>query len=122
MVDGGARVSWYLDYRIIVLTFPNVVFVIFNIPYMTYPHFLFDSQFVDSGTVILSRFPLSDARYVMFERGMYIDKTLEKGVMYCRVQLTDSFHLHVFNTHMQSDYTLHPDLPAGITRLERLYT
>jgi len=81
-------------------------------------------KFMDSGLVILSRFPILHTETRMFRSGTHADKLAAKSFQYCTIDLSSlldgvpcgetralgtemcaSPHLlHVINTHLQSDY------------------
>ena len=58
---------------------------------------------VDSGLVILSRFPIIKQAEMRFSRYTASDSTSAKGTLYARIKIGDSI-LHLFNTHLQANY------------------
>jgi endonuclease/exonuclease/phosphatase family metal-dependent hydrolase len=65
---------------------------------------LFTSKYViDSGLLIISRFPIQLSGYHEFYWGVEIDSVVRKGVIYAKIQIKDCF-LHLFTTHLQATY------------------
>ena len=69
---------------------------------------------IDSGLVIASRFPITEARRVLFRGGASgckpagADRHASKGVLYAAVAAPNGQRYHVFNTHLQATYTREP--------------
>ena len=63
--------------------------------------------FIDSGLVILSRFPILRKAQMTYSRFCSSDAMSAKGALYARIKIGDSI-LHLFNTHLQANY-LHSD-------------
>lgn len=62
---------------------------------------------VDSGLLILSRFPVEATEFVMFSMGSGADAYAAKGVLYAHVRLAEDFCLHLFTTHLDAgEHTL----------------
>ncbi|KAI8610168.1 hypothetical protein BC830DRAFT_1246971 [Chytriomyces sp. MP71] len=57
---------------------------------------------VDGGLLILSRYPIVEARKITFVKGIYGDKFTAKGAIYAKVKISPNKYIHVFNTHLQS--------------------
>lgn len=58
---------------------------------------------VDGGLLILSRFPIAAHSYMQYRYGVVADSLAEKGVIYAKIKIKDSF-LHFFTTHLQASY------------------
>lgn len=59
---------------------------------------------IDSGLVIISRFPIESFDFQKFPRGIYADRLCGKGVLHARILLADDSNATVdfFTTHLQS--------------------
>ncbi|KAJ3184095.1 Sphingomyelin phosphodiesterase 2, neutral membrane (Neutral sphingomyelinase) [Gaertneriomyces sp. JEL0708] len=76
---------------------------------------------IDGGLLILSRLPILETRNVVFPRGKHSDWLAAKGIIYCKVSLSDSTHLHLFTTHLQASYGFAPiSSPTAQIRLSQL--
>ena len=58
---------------------------------------------VDGGLIILSRFPIVSKLFVPYQYGVIADSLSQKGLLYAKIQIKDSF-LHLFSTHLQASY------------------
>jgi len=58
---------------------------------------------VDGGLLILSRFPIVEHSYMQYRYGVVADSLAEKGVIYAKIKVKESF-LHLFTTHLQASY------------------
>jgi len=56
---------------------------------------------IDSGLVILSRFPIKDVGFCAFPRGSHADMFAQKGILYCKIQI-DNQLINIYNLHMQA--------------------
>lgn len=63
----------------------------------------FSKNIIDAGLVILSRFPIIESEFRPFKYTVLSCAYVEKGVLYAKIQLKDSF-LIVFNLHLQASY------------------
>ena len=72
------------------------------------------NKLIDAGLVIASRFPILEAEYIEYEHSVYVEQVIQKGACHVVVQVRPDLRVHVFNTHIQADYTLHalPDVEA----------
>ena len=68
----------------------------------TSPSFL-SKYLIDGGLVIFSRFPIVKYSFTQFRYGVIADSLAQKGVLYAKIQVKDTF-LHVFTTHLQASY------------------
>jgi endonuclease/exonuclease/phosphatase family metal-dependent hydrolase len=66
----------------------------------------FHTKFVDSGLLILSRYPILRHDFHIFQQGALIDKFSAKQVMYAEIAL-GSTRLHLFTAHTQATYALY---------------
>ncbi|TPX57535.1 hypothetical protein PhCBS80983_g03769 [Powellomyces hirtus] len=64
---------------------------------------LFRAQ-IDGGLLILSRLEIVQTGSVVFGRGVHSDWLAAKGVIYAKIALTPTSHLHLFTTHLQASY------------------
>ena len=64
----------------------------------------FKFPIIDSGLVILSRFPIIDSDFRRFKAAWGWDRFADKGCLYAKVWITKEFIVHVFNTHPQAGY------------------
>lgn len=62
-----------------------------------------DHYLIDSGLVILSRFPITHHDSLSFSRYASDDSMSRKGALYARVVIGGR-NLHIFNTHLQANY------------------
>jgi endonuclease/exonuclease/phosphatase family metal-dependent hydrolase len=58
---------------------------------------------VDGGLLIISRFPIVETSYLQFRYGVVADSLAEKGIIYTKIRIKNSF-LHLFTTHLQASY------------------
>ena len=69
----------------------------------------FYSKYIsDGGICILSRFPIKEYAFHAFRYGVLADSIAEKGIIYAKIEIGNSF-LHLFTSHTQASYT--NDLP-----------
>jgi endonuclease/exonuclease/phosphatase family metal-dependent hydrolase len=66
------------------------------------PDFL-SKYLADGGLIILSRFPIVANSYHKFRYGVVADSLAEKGLIYAKIAIKDSY-LHIFTTHLQASY------------------
>eukprot|EP00033_Pygsuia_biforma_P004631 GCRY01005074.1.p1 GENE.GCRY01005074.1~~GCRY01005074.1.p1 ORF type:complete len:679 (+),score=107.74 GCRY01005074.1:230-2266(+) len=57
----------------------------------------------DGGLLILSRYPIVDFSWLSFSASASADSIAQKGALHAKILVGNSF-VHVFNTHLQSDY------------------
>jgi len=57
---------------------------------------------VDSGLVIISRYPIIKSERLTFKRGIKTDRFYSKGALYARILCSPNKEINVFNTHLQS--------------------
>jgi len=67
------------------------------------PHWL-SGKFIDAGLVILSKYPILATDGIIYVNGNQIDSWAAKQVIYAKIQLSPTFFVHVFTTHMQASY------------------
>ncbi len=71
---------------------------------------LWSRKFMDSGLIILSRYPIEEFECVSFTHtGVYSDQFADKGFQYAKIQ-----DLHIINTHVQSDYQVNDTLATSV--------
>ncbi|OHT09748.1 Endonuclease/Exonuclease/phosphatase family protein [Tritrichomonas foetus] len=65
------------------------------------------SKFViDSGVMILSKYPIVDTDSVTYSDGCNYDGFAAKGCVYAKIQISKKQHINVFATHLQASYTV----------------
>eukprot|EP00026_Physarum_polycephalum_P008733 Phypoly_transcript_08833.p1 GENE.Phypoly_transcript_08833~~Phypoly_transcript_08833.p1 ORF type:complete len:291 (+),score=45.57 Phypoly_transcript_08833:547-1419(+) len=67
------------------------------------PHWL-SGKFIDAGLVILSKYPILETDGMIYCAGNQIDSWAAKQVVYAKIQISPTFFVHVFTTHMQASY------------------
>lgn len=70
-------------------------------------HFRFPSKrIVDSGLVILSKFPILEKDFVEFKKSISSDSLAAKGCLYASIHISQNpfFKIHLFNVHLQASY------------------
>jgi len=67
------------------------------------PHWL-SGKFIDAGLVILSKYPILSTDGMIYCAGNQIDSWAAKQVIYAKIQISPTFFIHVFTTHMQASY------------------
>lgn len=72
------------------------------------PSYLLSTKILDSGLLILSRYPVVDAKFHQFKQGALIDNISAKGVQFCTIQAFDQ-QFNIFNTHLQATYISRTD-------------
>lgn len=75
-------------------------------------------KFMDSGLLIISKYPIIFCNSVMFDIGYSKDILAQKSFQYC---IIDTLHrdyrkkyLHVINTHLQSEYKIEDDVAMSV--------
>ncbi|KAJ3056791.1 hypothetical protein HK097_004055 [Rhizophlyctis rosea] len=61
-------------------------------------------RFVDSGLLVLSRYPIARVKRLMYEGGTDSDRAAAKGILYTQIILSPTARLHLFTSHLQSSY------------------
>ena len=64
----------------------------------------FSSKLVDSGLLILSKYPIQTYTFIPYQQSAYIDALSNKGFIHAIIQ-TKHTHIHIYNTHLQASYT-----------------
>lgn len=65
----------------------------------------FQLPIVDSGLVILSKYPIVESGFMPFaNKGTGADLVAEKGCLWAKIELKKDVFVHVFNTHPQANY------------------
>jgi len=57
---------------------------------------------IDSGLVIISRYPIIKSERLTYKRGIKTDRFYSKGALYARILCSPNRELNLFNTHLQS--------------------
>ncbi|KAL7713623.1 sphingomyelin phosphodiesterase [Entamoeba marina] len=77
----------------------------------------------DSGLLIISRYPITSSDFFLYHRSVHADAVAAKGILYAKISITPSQHIHLFNTHTQAVYTFNPhDDPVALTIRNRHIT
>lgn len=63
----------------------------------------YEGPIVDSGLVILSKYKIVSAEFVSYGFGILSDSAADKGLLYAKIQIKDTY-MHLFNTHLQASY------------------
>ena len=64
----------------------------------------FSKYLVDSGLLILSRYPIVEHDFYEYFLNISGDATTNKGVLYSKIEIKKNKFLFLFNTHLQSSY------------------
>jgi endonuclease/exonuclease/phosphatase family metal-dependent hydrolase len=72
---------------------------------------ILSGKFIDSGLVIVSRFPILHTDHITFSVGSGVDAYVGKGCLYAKILYKNAnvntnveIPIHVFNTHLQAGY------------------
>eukprot|EP01113_Clastostelium_recurvatum_P002747 TRINITY_DN11167_c0_g1_i1.p1 TRINITY_DN11167_c0_g1~~TRINITY_DN11167_c0_g1_i1.p1 ORF type:complete len:431 (-),score=87.81 TRINITY_DN11167_c0_g1_i1:43-1335(-) len=76
-------------------------------------------KLVDAGLLILSRYPIVAADAHMFTHGNQIDAWAAKQVIHAKIRLSHNNFCHVFNTHLQSNYSDNTPVQNALNNLAR---
>ena len=60
---------------------------------------LISTKILDSGLVILSRFPIVETDFHAFKVGTYRDSIMDKGCLYCKIKIGENNCINIFNAH-----------------------
>ena len=75
---------------------------------------LYSRKLIDSGLVILSKYPILDYKCISFEHGgVYSDQLADKGFQHAKILINGRI-IHVINTHVQSDYAIYDNLASNV--------
>lgn len=89
-----------------------------GIYYVLGPQKSFSGAAINSGLLILSKYPIIEAEAFCFSNKAGSDIFANKGVLYAKILIgEDNAYIHVFNTHMQS----HDHPQARAYQLEELF-
>jgi sphingomyelin phosphodiesterase len=64
----------------------------------------FSKYLVDSGLLILSRYPIVEHDFYEYFLNISGDATTDKGVLYSKIEIKKNKFLFLFNTHLQASY------------------
>jgi hypothetical protein len=70
---------------------------------MTDPPSFAPGPLVDSGLLVLSRFPILSSEFMSYKIGILSDSASDKGYIYCKINVRGEI-LHLFVTHLQASY------------------
>lgn len=72
---------------------------------MSEPPSFFPGPVVDSGLLIMSKYPIISSYFESYNIGILSDSASDKGYIYCKIKVGDEI-LHLFSTHLQASYKL----------------
>ena len=72
----------------------------------------FSKYLVDSGLLIISRYPIVDNDFYEYYINISGDAPTAKGVLYAKIEIKKNVYLFLFNTHLQSTY--YEDTPENM--------
>ena len=76
---------------------------------------------IDSGLMILSRFPIVDSDFHMFSPGLYDDAEATRGVFYARVKVSDNQFVNLFDLHTQcTSFSEPPEIAVYTQRIRKV--
>ena len=58
---------------------------------------------IDSGLMVLSRFPIVFSHFESYNLGILSDSASDKGYIYCKIKAREET-IHLFVTHLQASY------------------
>lgn len=73
-----------------------------NVPNMTSLLTIKRHGFVDSGLIILSKYPVIDRLFIPFKKKPLSNKIIDRGFLYCCLKVGDK-KVHVINTHLSAN-------------------
>ena len=65
---------------------------------------IFSRFVIDSGVMILSKYPIIEIDDVTYKDGCSFDQFAMKGCVYAKIQISQKQHINVFATHLQASY------------------
>lgn len=68
------------------------------------PTTIFSFEVIDSGVVVLSKYPILATDSLTYELNVGGDMMIAKGMLYVRIQTGPGTHCHVFATHLQANH------------------
>jgi len=74
----------------------------------------------NSGLCVLSRYKIVDSCLDVFSNNEGFEYFAEKGVMYCKIQLTEKFYLHLFTSHLKADNGLSKTQSVQLDHISKL--
>ena len=69
------------------------------------PARLFSMEVCDGGVIILSKLPIINHEFVIFDLNVGIDMVVGKGAVYARIQTGPGTHFHLYATNLQMNYS-----------------
>jgi len=76
-------------------------------------------RLLDSGLAIMTKYPILEHEFHMYQTHSGIDSLAAKGILYAKVQITNSEVIHCFVTHLNAQYKS-PDPETRRTRKEQM--
>ena len=68
------------------------------------PTQIFSFEVIDSGVVVLSKYPILASDQLTYELNVGGDMMIAKGLLYVKIQTGPGTHCHVFATHLQANH------------------
>lgn len=75
---------------------------------------IFSRFIIDSGLMILSKYPIISANSTTYTRGCSFDGFAAKGAIYAEIQTGPDSHVHLFTTHLQASYDIVSEVDFGV--------
>jgi sphingomyelin phosphodiesterase len=75
---------------------------------------LLSHHVIDSGLLILSKYPIIATDSVVYKEGCSFDRFAAKGAVYAKVQIGTRRFVHVFATHLQASYHVVTPVDFGV--------
>ena len=72
--------------------------------YFTQGPSILSKHISNNALLILSRYPILSNDYISYNNFNSFDGIIEKGCNYSKIQLSPLYHIHIFNTHLQSSF------------------
>lgn len=79
----------------------------------------FTRQVIDSGLILLSRYPIIESDRIRYTTGCGFDFFSAKGALYAKIQLDENNHVHVFSTHLQASYSAADNIPTKDVKIRQ---
>lgn len=76
---------------------------------------------IDSGVLILSKYPIIETASETYEQGCSWDGFAAKGAVYAKIKVASDKHVNVFATHLQASYRIVTDVDYGVRHSQSLH-
>lgn len=81
---------------------------------------IFSHFIIDSGLMILSKYPIIQANSCTYSQGCSFDQFGAKGSIYARIKIGAKEHIHVFTTHLQASYEVITNVDFGVRNSQQI--